>query len=221
MSGYHGGWNRGYVNRGWNRGWHGGNWNRGWGGWGWGLGLGYYGGWGWPYSYGYGYPYYGWYSSYPSYDYYSYPSYDYYNYGYPYAASDSGLAPLGSYATTTPYPGSEESMMPAQAINEVTVNVEVPSNAQVWFEGQKTNETGSSRTFVSPPVNPNQEYIYHIRARWQQNGKTMDQTKNVTVHAGDRITVDFRQPNKNSATTSSAALPPSNTASTPASEPVP
>jgi uncharacterized protein (TIGR03000 family) len=53
------------------------------------------------------------------------------------------------------------------------------------------SQKGTLRQFVTPPVDPGRVYSYQIRARWQQNGQVMDQTKIVQFHAGDRLTVDF------------------------------
>ena len=43
-------------------------------------------------------------------------------------------------------------------------------------------------------MDPGQEYTYTIQAQWTENGREMKQTKQVTVHAGDRVTVEFREP---------------------------
>ena len=180
--GYHGG---GHVG-GW--GGHYGGWGGHYGGW------GHHGGWGWGGYYGWGYP---------SYSYYSYPSYDYYNnyYVQPYVYS----VPTYSYPSydtytysnpavpATTYEGAEESSIATEASNAAQLNIRVPdAKAQVWIEGQKTNQQGTFRQFVSPPLDPNRDYTYHITARWQQNGREMEQTKDFAVHAGDRLTVDFR-----------------------------
>lgn len=191
--GHGGGYHGGHVG-GWggHYGSHYGGWGRygGWGGFGLGLALGYpsWGG------------YYGW--GYPSYSYYSYPSYGYYNdyyiqpyvYGYPaysYPSYDTYTYSNPAVPAAT-YEGAEESSITG-ASNTARLNIRVPdANAQVWIEGQKTNQQGMLRQFVSPPLDPDRNYTYHVTARWQQNGREVEQTKDFAVHAGDRLTVDFR-----------------------------
>src|SRR5262249_46488513 len=127
---------------------------------------------------------------------------NYYNPGY---YSNSYYAPGytygDTYAYTTP-PSTTQSFYTPPANyatapdtssgNEVTVDVKVPDpNAEVWFDGSATRQRGTSRTFYSPPVDPNQTYTYDIRARWTENGREQNQTKTVRVRAGDRTRVDF------------------------------
>jgi uncharacterized protein (TIGR03000 family) len=185
---------------------------RSWGGFGAGVGLGYAlgSGWGWGYPYsGYGSGYY------PSYAYdWGYPSYDYgmySGYGYP---SDSFVTtpyPTSDYSTygTMPgmasgYPvyGGDQSGMSYQSAytpaasspDAAMITVEVPdSNAQVWFDGDRTNQTGTVRTFESPRLDRGAEYSYKVRVRWEHDGKPVDQTRTVSFHAGDHKVVDFHQ----------------------------
>jgi uncharacterized protein (TIGR03000 family) len=78
-----------------------------------------------------------------------------------------------------------------------TVHVEVrlpDANARLWFEGSKTQQTGTLREFQSPDLKPGQEYVYHIRAQWMENGRTREQTRTLTVRPGEWWTVDFISP---------------------------
>jgi uncharacterized protein (TIGR03000 family) len=75
--------------------------------------------------------------------------------------------------------------------NTARVDVRLPADAELWFEGQKTSQMGTERTFRSPDLEPKQDYVYNVRARWEADGKPMDQTRKVTVHAGDHVVVDF------------------------------
>ncbi|HVS36052.1 MAG TPA: TIGR03000 domain-containing protein [Gemmataceae bacterium] len=80
--------------------------------------------------------------------------------------------------------------------NTAQVEVRLPAAAEVWFEGQKTTQTGTDRLFRSPDLEPGQDYVYSVRAHWEADGKAMDQTRKVTVHAGDHVVVSFPQPEK-------------------------
>jgi uncharacterized protein (TIGR03000 family) len=78
---------------------------------------------------------------------------------------------------------------------EVVARVQVPTaDAKLWIEGQQMESQGLERRFVSPPIEPGFSYVYTIRAQWSDNGKPMDQTREVRVRPGERITVDFTRP---------------------------
>jgi uncharacterized protein (TIGR03000 family) len=106
-------------------------------------------------------------------------------YSYPYTVYYPDAQASYSYPYTAYYP-------PDQAIdvNTVTIRMHVPSGAQVWFDGVATSRTGADREFVSPPLTPGREYIYHVRVQWAENGKTVERNRDVTVHAGDRINLN-------------------------------
>lgn len=74
---------------------------------------------------------------------------------------------------------------------QVLINVRVPPDAEVWFDDQKTSQTGPIRSFITPALNPDQDFVYHIRARWTENGRQVDKTRRIDVHAGDRLFVNF------------------------------
>jgi uncharacterized protein (TIGR03000 family) len=73
----------------------------------------------------------------------------------------------------------------------VRINVSVPANGQVTFNGAKTMQGGAIRAFVSPPVAPGQDYYYDVTAKWQQGGREITRTQRLAVHAGDVINVSF------------------------------
>jgi uncharacterized protein (TIGR03000 family) len=61
-------------------------------------------------------------------------------------------------------------------------------------QGVEMTETGTTRQFTSPSLTPGEGYTYQVRAVWNQNGQTMDQTRTVRVRANETSTVDFRTP---------------------------
>ena len=75
--------------------------------------------------------------------------------------------------------------------NAVTLQMHVPTDARVWIEDEATSTSGTDRSFVSPPLTPGREYVYHVRAQWDENGKTVERKRDVTVHAGDRIDLNI------------------------------
>jgi uncharacterized protein (TIGR03000 family) len=85
-------------------------------------------------------------------------------------------------------------MSGGQMDNRVLITMRVHPNAEVWFDGQKTTETGSLRSYISPSLEPNRDFSYQVKVRWTQNGQEVDRTRKVDVHAGDRLFVNFMQP---------------------------
>jgi len=113
----------------------------------------------------------------------SYPPYDS-------EASSSAEAPLPAD------PGDPLSDIPGPPDNIATLTVKVPVDAEVWFDGTKTTSTGPVREFQSPALTPGQKYSYQVRARWQENGHAVTQTRNVGVNAGAHIEVEFPVPTR-------------------------
>ena len=139
---------------------------RGGGGWGWG------GGWYDPWYYGYGYDSYG---AYPS----GYTSF----YQGPAIYPDQQQGAYANLGAQAPTPSRDE--------NTAMIAVRVPQNAEIWFDGHQTSRTGTVRQFETPPLQPGEEYGYDVRARWNENGRQIDRTRHVTVHAGDRFGLNF------------------------------
>jgi uncharacterized protein (TIGR03000 family) len=75
-----------------------------------------------------------------------------------------------------------------------TLEIRVPADAAIWFDGSRSSQTGSDRTFATPPLKPGTAYSYDIRARWTADGAAVEQTRTVTVRAGQRTRVDFLAP---------------------------
>ncbi len=73
------------------------------------------------------------------------------------------------------------------------VVVQVPPGAELWFDGNQTQQAGGQRVFVSPPLQPGRSFHYVVRARWPQEGKAVEQFQMVTVGAGQQARVQFPQ----------------------------
>jgi uncharacterized protein (TIGR03000 family) len=100
----------------------------------------------------------------------------------------------GYYGST----GSEDYYRTAAAESPrkrpVRVNLRVPSDAKIWFDGSQTNQTGTMRSFESAPVAAGPEYAYQIRSQWKENGKDVTQTRQIKVHAGDVVNLTLGSP---------------------------
>jgi uncharacterized protein (TIGR03000 family) len=116
-------------------------------------------------------------------------------YGYSNPWNYSGSSTAGGYYGSTGTEGYyDTSTAESPRKRPVLVNLRVPSDAKIWFDGDQTNQTGTARSFVSPPVAVGREYAYEIRIQWQQDGKDVTQTRQIKVHAGDVINLTLGSP---------------------------
>jgi len=101
-------------------------------------------------------------------------------YGSPYAIAYTN--PVQRYAST----------QHVVADNTASIRVTVPAGATVWFDDNKTTQTGSERLFESPPLTPGRHYSYDLKAQWRdQDGKEVTQTRHVDVSANASVSVEF------------------------------
>jgi uncharacterized protein (TIGR03000 family) len=170
------------------------------------------------FDYGYGLGGWGYPGYYPAryYDYFPQYSPDVYSDNYSAATYSadaySSSAPPGDYrAFSSPDSSVQAPQDPyGPDPNFVMIGVRVPPDAEIWFEGQKTSQTGSFREFFSPPLDSDKSYTYEIRAKWFQDGTAVEQTRTVAVRAGQHVGVDFLAPPPRSkpAQATLPALPP-------------
>jgi uncharacterized protein (TIGR03000 family) len=81
------------------------------------------------------------------------------------------------------------------APDRVYLKVEVPQdNAVLQLEGGATTQTGTSRTFISPSLDPKGRYTYTLQVTWQPNNYTkITRKKLVDVAPGKEFEVDLRK----------------------------
>jgi len=159
------------------------------------LGLLGYGGYGYSYPYGYGGYGYGGYGSYV-------PYYSTAGYSYPYTSSTVVVNP-----TTYVAPSSGAQGQPP-ADNAIHLQLTVPADAEVLFDGGRTSQTGTVREYVSPAMTPGQTYTYHITVRYRgADGKLVEDRRDVRVRANDWFAIDFTRP----APAAPPAMPPATT----------
>jgi len=80
---------------------------------------------------------------------------------------------------------------PEEAKGPARIEVRVPPDAELWFSGAKTRQTGAVRLFRSPALEPGQWYGYDVKARWTEGGKEVVRSTHVSVAAGVQVGVDF------------------------------
>ena len=97
------------------------------------------------------------------------------------------------------YTPSSSYYTPSPVVNEnaksATVEVRVPANAELWIDGSPTQQRGENRKFETPAFSSGNSYRYDLRARWTDSGgKVVEQTRQVTLQAGQQVKVDFTTP---------------------------
>jgi uncharacterized protein (TIGR03000 family) len=148
--------------------------------------------------YGYAYPYQWGYSAYPfNFNYGAYNSYYYVPPStwddWKFSDHDADLSATYLPPSTAPAGGYQSfysaTSLPADAKASFTVNV--PVDAELWFDGQPTTAMGLVREFESGPLQPGSQYAYEIQAHWKEKGRPITQTRTVIVPAGGHVTVTF------------------------------
>jgi uncharacterized protein (TIGR03000 family) len=91
----------------------------------------------------------------------------------------------------TPVPPEEQEDEAPVEDNAARVTVVVPEDAELWFNGTKTNQTGKRREFATAPLTPGKDFRYRIKARWIEDGKPVELTQTIKVRANSSQTVDF------------------------------
>jgi uncharacterized protein (TIGR03000 family) len=68
-------------------------------------------------------------------------------------------------------------------------------NATLTIEGKPTEQTGTTRMFESPPLDPAKNYTYTLVAKWMPNNyTTITRTRVVPIKAGANADADLRKP---------------------------
>jgi uncharacterized protein (TIGR03000 family) len=80
---------------------------------------------------------------------------------------------------------------PAPAAVPAEIDLQVPADAQVWFDGEKTTQTGALRQFVSPPLATDRDYTYEVRVAWKEGGREVTESRRLTVRGGSRVSASF------------------------------
>ena len=79
--------------------------------------------------------------------------------------------------------GADGTANPAVTNGQALIDVRVPAaDAEVYFEGNNTRQSGARRLFQSPAIQVGTTFFYKVRARWKQpDGSIADQERSVGV----------------------------------------
>jgi uncharacterized protein (TIGR03000 family) len=99
----------------------------------------------------------------------------------------------GAAAVSGPDAVAHLQPVPAQVAAErpARILVRVPQSAEVWFDQQKTAQSGDDRVFETPPVAAGKTLIYTVRAKWTEAGRAVEQFRIVGVKAGETAKLTF------------------------------
>jgi uncharacterized protein (TIGR03000 family) len=149
------------------------------------------------FGYGFGYGGYGW----------GYP-WGGYSWGYdPGYYSGIGGYPAWYYAAG-PGPVIQPAPAAAPADNTAHLRIRVPAEqAEVWLNDVRTKQTGAFQQYQVPAMTPGQTYSYEVRARWLENGQSVERSRTVLVHANEQVNIDLAR-----TTVADTPAPASNTA---------
>jgi uncharacterized protein (TIGR03000 family) len=143
-------------------------------------------------------------------------------YGYQYAPGRMTYGVTQSSYTTAPtvygafVPGPNaylrgQRYLPDTAVTPLqttaTVDVRLPEDAELTFQGVRTNQTGAFRRFQTPSIDPGTNYSYDVRATWTVNGREVTRDRHVALRAGDHLTVDFLTAGDNTSELRTRELP--------------
>lgn len=129
----------------------------------------------------------------------------------PYQEYGVSLKPVGSYLSSSPmffpgYLGTSSSTISvlrdpgihwpsskAEARRDTRAHIwlRVPDDAEVWFGGAKTKQSGTLRHFFSPPLDAGSNYSYQVQVRWKKDGKLVERKRKIDVRAGESQHLDL------------------------------
>jgi uncharacterized protein (TIGR03000 family) len=97
-----------------------------------------------------------------------------------------------TYSTSGYRPG-DTANMPRTGDDRAHLRIALPAErAEVWIEGQKSEQGKRVEDYVSPPLTPGKQYFYEVRARWTDAaGKEVERTRSFPIVPGQPVLLDF------------------------------
>ncbi len=97
---------------------------------------------------------------------------------------------LGTPKPQSPTPAAPKtSGLPSETSGSLTVWV--PSDARVTINGRQTHSTGSHRQYVSHGLKVGLAYRYVVHVEVIRDGQILEDTRTVTIHAGQTRALAF------------------------------
>lgn len=96
------------------------------------------------------------------------------------------LLPSAEAAVQVPAPE------PGRRAGPCRLFVTVPADAEVFVQEAPTSQRGTTREFVSPPLEPGWTYRYKVAVRYRDaNGQTVEEGRELPVRSNSRVDLDF------------------------------
>jgi uncharacterized protein (TIGR03000 family) len=73
--------------------------------------------------------------------------------------------------------------------DKARLHVALPTDAELWLNGERMQRTGAERDFITPQLQKGQTYAYQLKARWTQDGRPVEETIDVKVCANKTTNV--------------------------------
>jgi uncharacterized protein (TIGR03000 family) len=100
--------------------------------------------------------------------------------------------------TVVPVPVVPQIVVPPTKIGETPlpkttsrVTVVVPTDAKLWVDSVVCPLTSTVRSFDTPPLSPNQKYIYNLKIEVVREGRMVTETRRAVITPGQPVQVDF------------------------------
>jgi uncharacterized protein (TIGR03000 family) len=125
-----------------------------------------------------------------------------FGYGYGgYGGYGLGMYPTTSYGYYWTYTYVSAPALPRSSSSHLgtpgrtaLIEVRVPADAEVWFDGTKSDQTGAERSFRSKPLEADTTYTFEVKARWTENDKPVERTRKVRLMAGEHVRLAMPSP---------------------------
>src|SRR5262245_36424222 len=78
-----------------------------------------------------------------------------------------------------------------QNATTTTLTIRVPGDAKVYVANRLTKQTGTTRIFITPPLDPMSKYAYDVKVEVVRQGKVVSHTEHVRFQAGQLVSVDL------------------------------
>ena len=102
-------------------------------------------------------------------------------------APDAAWPALVQGGIVYPPAPEEQVVWPPHFTDRAVVTLQVPrASADVWVGNEKLEDTGTTRYFISPVLDPDKPYGYDVRVRWYEDGKERTRTLRMNVKAGEQ-----------------------------------
>ncbi len=88
-------------------------------------------------------------------------------------------------------PDSAKRTTPSPSGRPAEIVLHVPLDAIIWVDGERTENRGAIRRFVTPPLASGRKYFYDVKVTWVQGSRAKETQRHLSFRAGDRVTLNL------------------------------